>query len=60
VGDRNNGGVFLQAGSAVTADSGAADDLWGSTGGTGLNWFWYVLAVDSVNRAKVGETQTLL
>ncbi len=58
-GDRNNGSVFLQAGDNVTADS-AEDSLWGSTGGTGFNWFWYVLAVDSINRAKVGETHTLL
>ena len=54
-----NGAVKLQPGSNVTTDA-AVDQLWGSTGGTGLNWFWYVLAVDSINRAKVGETHTLL
>lgn len=59
VGDRANGNTFLQAGGTVTADSDP-DDLWGSTGGTGLNWLWYVLAVDSINRAKVGETHTTL
>ncbi|MBX9791950.1 MAG: hypothetical protein K2Y37_23755 [Pirellulales bacterium] len=54
-----NGGNYLQAGTTVTADS-AADTLWGSTGGTGFNWFWYVLAIDSINRAKAGETQSAI
>jgi lysophospholipase L1-like esterase len=53
-GDRNNGNVFLQVPGTVTADS-SADTLWGTTGG-GFNWFWYVLALDSLNRAKAGET----
>ncbi|MGD9644803.1 MAG: beta strand repeat-containing protein, partial [Pirellulales bacterium] len=55
-GGGNNGSVYLQAGSTVATDGAAADALWGSTGGSGLNWFWYVLAVDSVNRTKSGET----
>ena len=56
-GPRNNGNVFLQPGVTVTNDA-AVDQLWGSTGGTGLNWFWYVLAVDQIHRAKAGETHT--
>jgi len=54
---RLNGSVYLQAGSNVTTDA-AVDQLWGSTGGTGLNWFWYALAIDEINRAKAGETHT--
>jgi hypothetical protein len=54
-----NGSNYLQAGTTVAADV-AADALWGSTGGTGLNWFWYVLAIDSINRAKSGETQSTI
>ena len=58
-GGGNNGAVTLQPGSNVTTDA-AVDQLWGSTGGTGLNWFWYSLALDTVNRDKVGETLTTL
>jgi hypothetical protein len=56
-GARENGNAFLQPGVTVTNDL-AVDQLWGSTGGTGLNWFWYLLAVDQVNRTKPGETLT--
>ncbi len=55
-GPRNNGNIFLQAGSTVVNDA-AVDQLWGSTGG-GFNWFWYVLAVDEINRAKAEEAHT--
>lgn len=55
--DGNNGGVYLRPGVTVTSDA-AVDQLWGATGGTGLNWYWYVLAVDEINRAKSGETLT--
>jgi Ca2+-binding RTX toxin-like protein len=55
-GGGDNGSVVLQAGSTVTAD-GAANQLWGSSGGD-FNWFWYALALDTVNRAKAGETHT--
>ncbi|MGD9647930.1 MAG: PKD domain-containing protein [Pirellulales bacterium] len=55
-GGGNNGSVVLQPGVNVTTD-GAANQLWGSTGGE-LNWFWYALALDTVNRAKVDETHT--
>ena len=58
-GGGNNGAVTLQPGSNVTTDA-AVNQLWGSTGGTGLNWFWYSLALDTVNRDKVGETLTTL
>jgi Ca2+-binding RTX toxin-like protein len=54
-----NGAVTLQPGGNVTTDA-AIDQLWGATGGTGLNWFWYSLALDTVNRAKAGETHTTL
>ena len=54
-----NGAVTLQPSSNVTTDA-AVNQLWGSTGGTGLNWFWYSLALDTVNRAKAGETHTTL
>ena len=56
---RLNGNAYLQSGSTVTSDA-AVDHLWGSTGGTAFNWFWYVLAVDEINRAKVGETHTFI
>lgn len=52
-----NGNVHLQAGSTVTADN-VANHLWGTTQGTGPNWFWYAPARDDVNRAKAGETHT--
>jgi len=58
-GPRNNGDVFLLADDTVTADA-ATDALWGATGGTGFNWFWYVLAVDEINRAKAGETHSAI
>ena len=54
---RPNGNAYLQPGSTVTS-AGAVNQLWGSTGGTAFNWFWYVLAVDEINRAKAGETHT--
>ena len=56
--NRLNGTTYLQAGGGgnVTND-GAANQLWGSGGG--LNWFWYAVANDTVNRAKAGETHTL-
>lgn len=55
--DGSNGSVYLRPGVTVTSDA-AVDQLWGSTGGTGLNWFWYVLAVDQINRDKASETHT--
>jgi ELWxxDGT repeat protein len=58
-GPRNNGSVYLQAGGTVTADA-AVDQLWGSTIGTGFNWFWYTLAIDEINRAKAGEIHSTL
>ncbi|MGD9647350.1 MAG: ELWxxDGT repeat protein [Pirellulales bacterium] len=58
-GGGDNGSTYLQASSTVNADA-AADTLWGSTGGTGLNWFWYTLAVDAVNRTQVDETHSTL
>ena len=58
-GPRNNGTVFLLADDTVTADA-ATDALWGATGGTGFNWFWYVLAVEEINRAKAGETHSAI
>lgn len=51
-----NGSIVLQPGSTVTAD-GVANQLWGSSSGE-LNWFWYALALDTVHRAKAGETHT--
>ena len=56
---RLNGNAYLQPGSTVTSD-GAADVLWGTTTGTGLDWFLYTLAVDQINRDKVGEILTNL
>jgi Ca2+-binding RTX toxin-like protein len=56
---RLNGGAYLHPGSTVTNDA-AVDHLWGSTGGTAFNWFLYTLAVDEINRAKIGETHTFL
>ena len=56
---RLNGNAYLQPGSTVTNDA-AVDQLWGSTGGAASNWFWYVLAVDEINRTKGGETHSLL
>ena len=57
--NRLNGSSYLQPGTTVTNDA-AADVLWGSTGGTNLNWFLAstTLAVDTVNQTKAGETQT--
>jgi hypothetical protein len=55
----NNGSNYLQPGVTVT-DNSAGDQLWGSTGGTGLNWFWYVLAADQINRDKPTETRTIV
>ena len=52
-----NGSTTLQPGVNVTDDA-AINHLWGSTGGSGFNWFLYTLAVDEINRAKVGETHT--
>ncbi len=56
---RLNDNSYLQPGSTVTSDA-ELDRLWGSTGGAAFNWFWYVLAVDEIYRAKVGETQSTL
>ena len=53
----SNGTNYLQPGVSVTNDA-AVDQLWGSTAGTGLNWFWYVLAVDQINRDKATEIHT--
>jgi hypothetical protein len=53
------GGVALQPGGNVTTDT-SLDQLWGTTGGAGLNWFWYSAALDTVNRSKAGETLTTL
>jgi glucose/arabinose dehydrogenase len=52
-----NGNVHLQPGSNVTSDF-IANHLWGTTQGTGLNWFLYRPGRDDVNRAKAGETHT--
>ena len=54
-----NGNAYLQPGTTVMSDA-VVDQLWGSAGGTAFNWFWYVLAVDEINRAKVGETHTFI
>jgi subtilisin family serine protease len=56
---RLNGNAYLQPGTTVTSDA-AIDQLWGSTGGAAYNWFWYVLAVDEINRTKGGETHSVL
>ena len=54
-----NGNTYLQPGSTVTSDA-AVDQLWGTTTGTAFNWFLYTLAVDLINRDKIGETKTTL
>jgi hypothetical protein len=56
---RLNGNAYLQPGTTVTSDA-AIDQLWGTTSGTAFNWFLYTLAVDEINRDKVGETKTTL
>ena len=56
---RLNGNAYLQPGTTVTSDA-AIDQLWGTTSGSAFNWFLYTLAVDEINRDKVGETKTTL
>ena len=56
---RLNGNAYLQPGTTVTSDA-AIDHLWGTTSGSAFNWFLYTLAVDEINRDKVGETQSTL
>ena len=56
-GGRLNGNSYLQPGTTVTSDA-AVDQLWGSAGGTAFDWFLYSLAVDEINRTKVGEMHT--
>jgi hypothetical protein len=57
-GGGSNGSAYLQSPGTVSSDS-ATNELSGTTAG-GLNWFWYVLATDTVNRAKAGETHSAL
>jgi hypothetical protein len=52
-----NGSVHLQPGTTVVGDN-LANHLWGTTQGTGLNWYLYAPSRDDVNRTKTGETHT--
>jgi hypothetical protein len=58
-GDRANGNVFLRPGVTVTPDT-AADRLWGSTAGTGYNWYWQTLAYLELYRVKPREIRTMV
>ncbi|MGD9647322.1 MAG: PKD domain-containing protein [Pirellulales bacterium] len=53
---RLNGNAYLQPGTTVSSDA-AVNQLWGATAG-GLNWYWYAIATDAVNRSQAGETHT--